>query len=614
MKTATSRVLFGALLIATALSAQDGPRGHWTGSIDVPGHVAAVEVDLDRTAKGWVGSMAVPSQKASGIPLEAISFTNGEWTFRIKGLPEAPTFTGTLSADGLTLSGDFTQGGESFPFKLSRAGDARVEEIKPSPAVAKEFLGTWEGTLVEAGRPKRTVLKLANDECGASAVLISPDEGAEIPVASIEQKDAELKLSVKALGGEYWGEINKDGTELSGSWTQSGNNLPLKFKKKGGELAPAAPAPAPTPVTVEQLKQFIHSSSARKDADQTVVNQLKTMTVAERISGQALRELLSESPGALTSEALKQLQTAAQNLPLPAAERRQPERKQAEQQQAEPQPSPPSKPLSAEQEKIVAEAREIALDYTRRLPDFICLQFTRRYEDALAVNDFHLKDTVAAQLTYFGQKEEYKVISRKENYRVAPKNDKGTGSSNTSLDGAVSGGEFGTLLRQIFEPETHAEFWFQRRTSVHRQLTLVFSYRVLATNSRWIIEYSETGANDPGALVYRPAYTGALFIDPETHAVLRVSMEAQSIPLAFPIQGAKIQLDYAYQDLAGQKFLLPAIAVVNMREGRLIKKNEIEFRNYRKYSAASDISFEADSAGAINEEKEKDKQLSTPPR
>jgi hypothetical protein len=224
------------------------------------------------------------------------------------------------------------------------------------------------------------------------------------------------------------------------------------------------------------------------------------------------------------------------------------------------------------------------------------------------VNDFHLHDTVATQLTYFEQKEAYKVIFKKENYKVSPESVKASETSYTSLDGATSNGEFGTLLKDIFEPRTHAEFWFQRRSSLHHHLALVYGFRVLARHSRWRIEYN------PGALVCTVEYAGTVFIDSETHAVLRVSTEAQSIPPSFPIQAAKIQLDYAWQDLAGQKFLLPSTVVLNMREGRVNQKNEIDFRSYRKYSAASAVTFEADSAGAINVENDKDKQLSTPPR
>ena len=232
MIKATSRILLGALLITGALWAQDSPRGHWTGSIDLPDQSLAMEIDLDKDATGWIGSVAIPAQNASGIPLEAIGFTDGKCTFRIKGAPGQPTFTGTLSADGKTLSGEFTQGGGSFPAKLSRTGDAKIEKAAKSPAVAKEFLGTWEGTL-DAGQPLRLVLKMTNDESGASAVLVSVDQGgAEIPVTAIEQKDTKLTLTVKMLGGGYHGEINKDGTELNGTWTQGGMDLPLKLKRK----------------------------------------------------------------------------------------------------------------------------------------------------------------------------------------------------------------------------------------------------------------------------------------------------------------------------------------------------------------------------------------------
>jgi hypothetical protein len=237
MKTVETRLLLGMLLIAGVLSAQDGPRGHWTGSIDIPGQPLDMDVDLDKTASGWIGSITIPAQHATGIPLEAISVANGKCTFRIKGAPGEPTFTGTLSADGKTLPGDFAQGGQSFPFKLSRTGDAKVEEVKKSPAVAKEFLGTWEGTLEVPGQSLRLVLKMTNDDEGAHAVLVSVDQGGgEIPVATIEQKDASLRLVIKAVGGEYRGEINKDGTELNGTWSQGGE-LPLKLIRKANEPA-----------------------------------------------------------------------------------------------------------------------------------------------------------------------------------------------------------------------------------------------------------------------------------------------------------------------------------------------------------------------------------------
>ena len=230
--TAVNRIAIGALWIGGVLSvwAQDGPRGHWSGSVEVPNQALAMEVDLDKGPNGWTGSISIPAQNASGLPLNAITVANGKCTFHIKGAPGDPTFTGNLSADGNTMAGDFTQGGGTFPFKFSRTGDPKVQEAKASPAVAKEFLGTWEGKLEGPGL--RLTLKMSNDASGAKAVLISVDQGgAEIPVSAIDQKDSKLMLVVKMVGGQYEAEINKEGSELNGTWTQGGNGLPLKLKR-----------------------------------------------------------------------------------------------------------------------------------------------------------------------------------------------------------------------------------------------------------------------------------------------------------------------------------------------------------------------------------------------
>ena len=237
MNATASLFAITALLITGTLSisAQDGPRGHWSGSVEIPGQSLAMEVDLDRVTNNWIGSISIPAQDASGIPLDAISFTNGKCTFRIKGLPGDPTFVGTLSPDGKTMAGDFTQGPAAFPFKFSRAGDPKVEIAKPSPALAKEFLGNWEGTL-EVGQSLRLVLKTSNESGGAKAVVVSPDQGgAEIPVNSIEQNNSKLTLSLKAIGGKYDAEINKEGSELNGTWTQAGNDFPLKLRKQSAK-------------------------------------------------------------------------------------------------------------------------------------------------------------------------------------------------------------------------------------------------------------------------------------------------------------------------------------------------------------------------------------------
>ncbi|MBV8846749.1 MAG: hypothetical protein JO307_28405 [Bryobacterales bacterium] len=225
----------GALLLPGLGRAQEGPRGHWAGSIDIPGQSLAFEVDLDKTAKGWIGSASIPLMNATGIPLDSIAQTDGKWIFEIKVGGANPTFAATLAADGESMAGTLTQRGMVAPFTLKRTGDPKVELPKNSPPVTKEFIGTWEGTL-DAGQRLRMILKISNSETGSSGVFTSVDQGgAQIPVSGIEQKGTMLTLRVNAVGGDFTGEINKEGTEINGTWTQVGMSFPLVLKKSGDQ-------------------------------------------------------------------------------------------------------------------------------------------------------------------------------------------------------------------------------------------------------------------------------------------------------------------------------------------------------------------------------------------
>ncbi len=106
--------------------------GHWEGSIELPGAKLGVRVDLTLDGETWSGTIDIPAQGASGLPLSGIRVTGSEVVFAIAGVPGEPTFKGEL-AEG-AISGTFTQGGQRFPFRLGREkieGPARPQEPKP---------------------------------------------------------------------------------------------------------------------------------------------------------------------------------------------------------------------------------------------------------------------------------------------------------------------------------------------------------------------------------------------------------------------------------------------------------------------------------------------------
>jgi hypothetical protein len=83
-------------------------------------------------------------------------------------------------------------------------------------------------------------------------------------------------------------------------------------------------------------------------------------------------------------------------------------------------------------------------------------------------------------------------------------------------------------------------------------------------------------------------------VDRDTLAVMRITLEAENLPLSFPVQQATTTLDYEYQTIAAGEFVLPLKASMRMRSGKLLVKNEVEFRNYNRFGAEATITFTPD--------------------
>src|SRR5258705_7769916 len=239
MRPFTGMLLLAALLHVTApsVSAQPaaGPSGHWEGTIQASGMDVPVEIDLAKNSQGELaGTFGPPVQHLKGLPLGSVSVNGTSVTFQIKGGPPGDrTFKGTLSADGATMSGDFTsrQVG-TVPFTLTRKGDARIEATPASAAIGKELEGKWTGTLEVNGMQLRLALTTSNQPDGtATGGLVNLDEGLELPITAIVQKASAVTFEVKAIGGSYSGTLNSEGTELAGAFSQGGLVAPMTFRR-----------------------------------------------------------------------------------------------------------------------------------------------------------------------------------------------------------------------------------------------------------------------------------------------------------------------------------------------------------------------------------------------
>ena len=218
--------------------------------------------------------------------------------------------------------------------------------------------------------------------------------------------------------------------------------------------------------------------------------------------------------------------------------------------------------------------RKKALDYSDSLPDFICAQTTRRYSATSDPGAWQSEDVWEAELSFSQRNERY------SNIRV---NGKASRRPLESLGGALSFGEFGSLLRTLFLPETQAEFWKEGEELFQETPAIVAGFKVSQERSRWALSFKNSHS-------LNVAYHGKMWIDASNHQVLRISQQARDLPAKFPIAYSEATTVYGYVSVAGlegKRFLLPQSAnlILHERERRVRSLNVIEFRNYRKFTA-----------------------------
>lgn len=112
----------------------------------------------------------------------------------------------------------------------------------PSP------IGIWEGSLAAGGMRLRIALHIgAGADRVLKATLDSIDQGVRgIPVTDVIWEAPELRLALPPLQANYVATMNAAGDTLEGTWSQSGQQLPLVMKRveKASELLrPQTPKP-----------------------------------------------------------------------------------------------------------------------------------------------------------------------------------------------------------------------------------------------------------------------------------------------------------------------------------------------------------------------------------
>jgi hypothetical protein len=330
-------------------------------------------------------------------------------------------------------------------------------------------------------------------------------------------------------------------------------------------------------MSVDKLLDFVRSSLALKYEDGKIAKYIKTVTLTDKLDQKTIEGLEAQGAGPKTVKALQDLQQESAKLPAPkSAAPPNPVTGQAGMSMPSRYPQPP--PLDSVRQKEVLDAmRNYATSYVQSLPNYLCVEVIERSVSFNGGEDYHAEDKVFVKLSF---------SEGKENYKVYLVNNKAVDTDLNKLGGAISSGEFGSLMRSIFDKKSQAEIAWARWGKLRGKVMPVFSYFIDSGHSDYSLDY------DRGAQHIFTAYKGLIFADENTGAIARITFEAVDIPATFPIRKATTILDYDEQKIGNNSYLLPLAAKIQMAGPNNVHTlNQETFKLYQKFGTESNITF-----------------------
>jgi hypothetical protein len=340
----------------------------------------------------------------------------------------------------------------------------------------------------------------------------------------------------------------------------------------------AAIAIAQRAMTVAELTSFVKSQVKLKADDTLTANYLRKIKLSEKLADTVVEELQGLGARPKTVAALRKLEEDSAGLAA-----------------APPPPPPTAKvptrppPDSMEQAEALAAMKEYALNYTAKLPNYLCVQITRRHYDPKDPRYRSAGDVIQEQLSF---------NDRKETYTVQMYNGQSVKNmSHDRLGGVRSSGEFGSMLHNIFIPENEAKFDWDHWGTLRGKLMYVFSYRMEK-------DHGYSMRDDEAHKEYTSAYTGLVYADKETKEIQRITLKTAEIPSDFTVKDVELKLDYTPTTISGHVYTLPFHYELDSLDVHGKSNNQADFKMYQVYGADTTITFVDDSTPSPDQLKE----------
>jgi hypothetical protein len=238
-----SLALLAALLISSTIAfgapSTNSIVGDWLGTLDTGAAKLRLLFKITQTYSGVLtAKLDSLDQGARDIPVNAITVKDNAIRLEVKVVQGA--YDGTLDEGGKKMTGTWQQAGHSLPLTLERHEGAVAAPEKLSPTdlaaskqAAQKLTGVWNGTLAAGAASFRLKVKITKTAEGAATGTIeSLDQGVkDIPLSGITCKEGAVHFEARGIGAHYDGTLSPAGVILAGQWHQSGQAMPLEFKK-----------------------------------------------------------------------------------------------------------------------------------------------------------------------------------------------------------------------------------------------------------------------------------------------------------------------------------------------------------------------------------------------
>lgn len=235
-----------ALALTSSAFAFDEPAtnkltGNWLGTLDASNAKLRLLFKITQTYSGVLtAKLDSLDQGARDIPVSGITVKDESVRLEVKAVKGF--FEGKLDESGKKIAGTWEQSGNSLPLNLERQQKAiditAPEKLSPaelaaSKQTAQKLAGVWNGTLDAGGAGLHLKVRITKTAAGAATGTIeSVDQGVkDIPLTGITCKEGAVHFAARGIGADFDGTLSPGGAMITGKWHQSGQALPLEFKK-----------------------------------------------------------------------------------------------------------------------------------------------------------------------------------------------------------------------------------------------------------------------------------------------------------------------------------------------------------------------------------------------